>query len=179
MHALGLGHEQTRPDRDQYVTILWNNIEERYKSQYQISGDSATLGSPYDYRSVMHYKDTDFQRAVGLKTMLPKGGNTISPADKATDLDIKKLKLLYQFERGFRNWGDMINNPCTSNCKCREGETGCGSNNDTSVPASPISVPLLLRHRIQLHSLHQTFGASTRSGSLFLKVLRTTTDAST
>jgi hypothetical protein len=130
IHALGLGHEQTRPDRDQYVTILWDNIEERYKGQYQLNGGSTTLGSPYDYRSVMHYKDFYFQRAVGLKTMLPKGGNTISPADKATDLDIKKLKLLYQCERGFRNWGDMINNPCTSDCKCREGETGCGSNND-------------------------------------------------
>ena len=24
----------------------------------------------------------------------------------------------------------MINNPCTSDCKCREGETGCGSDDD-------------------------------------------------
>ena len=36
MHALGLHHEHTRPDRDQYVTIQWDNVVPGYSHQHNI-----------------------------------------------------------------------------------------------------------------------------------------------
>lgn len=53
-HAMGLFHEQTRPDRDQYVQIVWANIPADWQSQYQIRSGSAGYGA-YDFDSIMHY----------------------------------------------------------------------------------------------------------------------------
>jgi hypothetical protein len=55
-HALGMEHEHQRPDRDTYITVLWENIEEQFKYAFQIpqSGTSRALGA-YDFGSIMHY----------------------------------------------------------------------------------------------------------------------------
>nr|CAH0106333.1 unnamed protein product [Daphnia galeata] len=54
MHRVGFLHEHTRPDRDSYIAILWDNISNESKKQYEISKGSALISS-YDYGSVMHY----------------------------------------------------------------------------------------------------------------------------
>ena len=60
-HAIGLGHEQKRPDRDGYVTIHWENMVDSngqdWTSQYQKDAEADT-GRPYNYNSIMHYPAT-------------------------------------------------------------------------------------------------------------------------
>lgn len=54
LHAIGFYHEQSRPDRDNYIRVNWHNIEASWRSQYQIINTAQTIG-PYDYSSIMHY----------------------------------------------------------------------------------------------------------------------------
>lgn len=53
-HALGLIHEQSRSDRDTYITVDWDNIDPASKGNFEIDRDSVLL-TPYDRYSVMHY----------------------------------------------------------------------------------------------------------------------------
>lgn len=69
-HALGMWHEQSREDRNSYVTIHFENIftESQYNFRQHIhNGDD--LGS-YDYDSVMHYSRYAFS-TNGLETITP------------------------------------------------------------------------------------------------------------
>ena len=56
-HALGFHHEQARPDRDDYVTIHYDNINpSNYVNFMKYNSiDVASHDIPYDYNSVMHY----------------------------------------------------------------------------------------------------------------------------
>merc|ERR1719183_3196924 len=56
-HAIGMVHEQSRPDRDKYVKILWQNIDlSQQDKQANFKGFAeAYAGSPYDFLSLMHY----------------------------------------------------------------------------------------------------------------------------
>ncbi|XP_072023928.1 blastula protease 10-like isoform X2 [Amphiura filiformis] len=56
-HALGFVHEHARPDRDDYVTVRYENIKEGRNEQFLKFSTSLidTHQIPYDYGSVMHY----------------------------------------------------------------------------------------------------------------------------
>uniref|UniRef100_A0ABP0N8Y6 Metalloendopeptidase n=1 Tax=Durusdinium trenchii TaxID=1381693 RepID=A0ABP0N8Y6_9DINO len=59
LHSMGMAHEQSRPDRDNYVTINWQNIQSNMHSQF--AKDSyADTNRPYDILSIMHYGPTAF-----------------------------------------------------------------------------------------------------------------------
>lgn len=59
-HAIGFQHEQTRPDRDSFVSILSQNIQNgvAYNFMKYTNAQVDTYGVDYDYTSVMHYSGT-------------------------------------------------------------------------------------------------------------------------
>ena len=54
MHALGLYHTQSRPDRDDYVEIKWDNIQKEMQYAYYKCKDCSTYDVGYDAKSIMH-----------------------------------------------------------------------------------------------------------------------------
>ncbi|KAK6034925.1 astacin, partial [Cooperia oncophora] len=70
-HALGFWHEQSRPDRDQFVNVRWENIDKDSKGQFlkEDPDDVDNAGVPYDYGSIMHYRSKAFSRYDDLYTI--------------------------------------------------------------------------------------------------------------
>ena len=64
LHVLGMGHEQARPDRDDYVTVHWQNIKSGMASQFE-KKPSADTARPYDVGSIMHYSGLSFSNGRG------------------------------------------------------------------------------------------------------------------
>lgn len=68
-HALGFWHEQSRPDREEYVIINWDRIEEDFKHNFNIRPLAFVYG-PYDFDSAMHYGQCSFSTCVSCSADL-------------------------------------------------------------------------------------------------------------
>ncbi|GAB6031019.1 hypothetical protein CHUAL_007837 [Chamberlinius hualienensis] len=98
MHILGFWHEQNRPDRDNYITIMWNNImEDNRHNFYKYSSDKIdTLNEPYDYQSIMHYSAHAYAKDPNQPTIVPRINVEIGQRLQLSILDVKKIKKLYR-----------------------------------------------------------------------------------
>lgn len=73
-HVVGLWHEQSREDRDAFVTIHWDKIQAGAETNFnQHIADGDDVGA-YDYGSIMHYPRDAFSI---------DGSDTITPTDPA------------------------------------------------------------------------------------------------
>ncbi|XP_070185651.1 zinc metalloproteinase nas-13-like isoform X2 [Littorina saxatilis] len=99
-HVLGLYHEQSRHDRDQYVTINWDNIPEMTRRNFELLTDDVIsgYGVPYDYKSIMHYGATAFSPDDEY-TIIPKDSrflNVIGNREELSFRDIKIINAMYK-----------------------------------------------------------------------------------
>jgi hypothetical protein len=97
-HAAGFAHEQNRSDRDDFIEMLWENIPDEWKSQYEKTNPrDYGLQRNYDYYSVMHYpvkapgtnKDAFRVKQNGINL------NRIGNGNDFTQTDIDKINTLY------------------------------------------------------------------------------------
>lgn len=94
-HAVGLWHEQSREDRDQHVTIRWENINpaahHNFLQQIQ-DGDDI---NEYDYASIMHYSARAFS-INGFDTIIPRQAVEIGQRAALSAGDIKAVVQMYR-----------------------------------------------------------------------------------
>ena len=118
---------QSRPDRDYYVNVYYDNIKEGHEDQFQKTSNYDSLGSPYDYNSLTHYGSSvsskDGNATIGSK------GNSIGQRIKMSRQDVLQVRLVYQCETGPRHFDEYKTNRCTKECKCGKNWKGCGSSN--------------------------------------------------
>lgn len=97
-HSIGLYHEQSRPDRDRYVTIIWNNIQKGVSYNFNKQKTSAidSLGTHYDYKSMMHYRGTAFGNGkTTIQTIAKNMQRVIGQRSGFSEIDKKQINLMY------------------------------------------------------------------------------------
>jgi len=93
-HAVGLWHEQSREDRDQFIRILWENIEDGKEHNFnQHITDGDDVGS-YDYGSMMHYSATAFSKN-GDPTIETLNGEAIGQRTALSNGDVQAVNYMY------------------------------------------------------------------------------------
>jgi len=94
-HTVGLWHEQSREDRDLFVTIHWEHIQNGMAAQFnQHITDGDDLGA-YDYGSIMHYPRNAFTKD-GQDTITPNDPNAqIGQRNGLSEGDLAGVRAMY------------------------------------------------------------------------------------
>ena len=102
-HTLGLLHEHNRPDRDNYITILWENIRPGAEDFFQKTSSQygQTFCEPYDYDSIMQYNNYIFSKNPNLPTMVSKfnASQNFGQRIRPSEGDNQRLRYLYGCEQ--------------------------------------------------------------------------------
>ncbi|XP_041486063.1 protein SpAN-like [Lytechinus variegatus] len=104
-HAIGLHHEQSRPDRDFYVTVEYDEIPMDMRGQFlRYSKDVVTtFGASYDMSSIMHYGAYAFtlNGEATIKTLNPAYQDVIGQREGLSQGDIDGIAEMYDCAKGF------------------------------------------------------------------------------
>lgn len=109
-HALGLWHEQSRPDRNTYITINFGNVESGKEHNFNLQPDwlAGTLTTTYDFSSMMHYDAFAFS-ANGSATIVANAGydgSGMGQQDHISERDFDDLVNVAEYGRGGSGYVD-------------------------------------------------------------------------
>ncbi|CEF70481.1 Astacin-like metalloendopeptidase [Strongyloides ratti] len=137
-HALGLFHEQSRPDRDSFVSINISNAIPGTEDNFLQNplNSSITFNISYDYGSTMHYGKDAFSRN-SLDTIIPKNPLFKSVLGQYGEMSFNDFKIINYYYCNNTCNGTSITclyggyqdpNNC-SICKCPHGYGGINCSN--------------------------------------------------
>ena len=112
-HAIGFWHEQSRPDRDSYVTIVSENIRPETQYNFMKRTNVDSLGVGYDYGSIMHYSTYVFStggptiQVNNQNEYRSQGSPTLGQQNGLSARDIQQVNYLYKCH-GFGITGRLI-----------------------------------------------------------------------
>ena len=96
-HTVGLWHEQSREDRDDFIIIDLTNVAPGKKHNFnQHITDGDDVGD-YDYGSIMHYSAFAFALDTSKPTITARNGAAIGQREALSAGDIAAVKEIYGF----------------------------------------------------------------------------------
>ncbi|XP_055344107.1 uncharacterized protein LOC129592158 isoform X3 [Paramacrobiotus metropolitanus] len=99
LHALGFFYEHQRPDRDQYVQVLTDNIlvNQRSRQYYAILPNMSSFGLPYDFQSITHAGPFDFSISMRKPAFVPRANVSMVMGQQSqlSPLDIARIRAAY------------------------------------------------------------------------------------
>lgn len=94
-HALGMYHEQSRTDRDSYISVYYENIQPKYHDQFQKVENNYFIRGTFDFNSVMLYSSNYF--SIGSKPSMTKKNGEVFTAQREglSELDRMWINTFY------------------------------------------------------------------------------------
>lgn len=99
-HAVGMAHEQSRPDRDKHVRINWGNIQGGTTHNFDVD-PAAYTGAKYDVLSIMHYDRFAFAVNPNIPSIQYVGHGVVDELGQRVGLsgyDVSQLVDMYKTE---------------------------------------------------------------------------------
>jgi len=95
-HALGMAHEQSRPDRERHVHVDLTNIDPIHYHDFKVV-EGAYTGHPYDFLSVMHYDAYAFAVDHSRPTLVRADGSHEQMGNRVglSKFDVEQVAKMY------------------------------------------------------------------------------------